>query len=255
MKPYYEQDGITIYHGDCREFIAPSCDMTLADPPYGETSLKWDQWPDGWLHGVSGDSLWCFGSMRMFLDRGAEFTDWKFAQDIVWEKHNGSGFHADRFKRVHEIAAHWYRGEWGGIYKHPVTTLDAVKRQVRSKRRPPHMGHIDSTPYESEDGGPRLMRSVLYSRSCHGYADHPTQKPVAVLRPLIEYSCPPGGTVYVPFAGVGSELETARFMGRQAIGIEINERYCELAAKRLSSALPLAMSSSSGVALPAADHT
>lgn len=240
MQPYYADDSVTLYHGDCREFHAPVCDMTLADPPYGDTSLAWDRWPDGWLMNVGGDSLWCFGSMRMFLEHRDEFRDWKFAQDLVWEKQNGSSFHNDRFKRVHEGVSQFYRGEWSCIYKAVVTTPDAIKRQVRRKRRPPHMGHIDASAYTSEDGGPRMMRSVLYARNCHGFAEHPTQKPVTILQPLIEYSCPPGGTVYVPFSGVGSELETARFLGRKAIGIEIDERYCEATAKRLSSHLPLA---------------
>jgi len=238
MKPYYADESVTLYNCDCREFLAPVCAMTLADPPYGETSLTWDRWPDGWLAIIGSDSLWCFGSMRMFLENRDQFSGWKFAQDIVWEKQNGSGFQADRFKRVHEGVSHWYRGEWANVYKSIVTTPDAIKRQVRRKRRPPHMGHIEADAYVSEDGGPRMMRSVLYARNCHGFAEHPTQKPIAILQPLIEYSCPPGGTVYVPFAGVGSELEAAKFLGRKAIGVEIDERYCEATAKRLSSHLP-----------------
>jgi site-specific DNA-methyltransferase (adenine-specific) len=243
MTPYYADASVTLYHGDCREFCAPVCNMTLADPPYGETSLVWDRWPEGWLSTITGNSLWCFGSVRMLLERRDEFRGWNFAQDIVWEKQNGSGFHADRFKRVHEGLTHWYRGDWADVYKCIVTTPDAIKSQIRRKRRPPHMGHIGSSHYVSEDGGPRMMRSVFYARNCHGFADHPTQKPITILQPLIEYSCPPGGVVYVPFAGVGSELETARFLGRKAIGIEISERYCEAAAKRLMSYLPLSVES------------
>jgi site-specific DNA-methyltransferase (adenine-specific) len=239
VEPYFQIDGIVLYHGDCREFDPPPCDMTLADPPYGETSLKWDSWPSGWVQAIQTSSLWCFGSMRMFLEHSAEFAAWKFAQDVVWEKQNGSGFHADRFKRVHEFATHWYRGEWASIYKSIVTTPDEVKRQVRRKQRPPHMGHAEASSFVSEDGGPRIMRSVIYARNCHGYAEHPTQKPTAILSPLIEYSSPPNGTVYVPFAGVGSELEAARVLGRKAVGVEINEQFCEKAAKRLSGMLPL----------------
>ena len=237
MTLYYSDDAVTLYHGDCREFQAPECAMTLADPPYGETSLGWDSWPDGWVATIKSDSLWCFGSMRMFLRRRDEFDSWKFAQDLIWEKQNGSGFHADRFKRVHECATHWYRGNWVDIYRAVVTTPDATKRQVRRKRRPPHMGHIEAGAYTSEDGGPRMMRSVIYARNCHGFAEHPTQKPIEILQPLIEYSCPPGGLVYVPFAGAGSELLAARSIGRKAIGVEIDERYCEIAAKRLSASL------------------
>jgi len=241
VTPYYADESVTLYCCDFRDVMPEGVDLTLADPPYGETSLTWDRWPEGWPVLMPGRSLWCFGSLRMFLERRDEFAGWSFAQDIVWEKQNGSSFHADRFKRVHEGVTHWYRGDWASLYKSPVTTPDAVKRQLRRKRRPPHMGHIDAGAYASQDGGPRMMRSVMYAANCHGYAEHPTQKPTSIIQPLIEYSCPVGGLVFVPFAGVGSELETARFLGRRAVGVEINERYCEIAARRLGSALPLSM--------------
>ena len=84
------------------------------------------------------------------------------------------------------------------------------------------------------------MRSVLAVRSCHGYAVHPTQKPVGILHPLIEFSVPVSGIVLDPFAGSGSTLVAAREAGRRAIGIEVQERYCEIAAKRLAQGvLPL----------------
>lgn len=234
MKPYYEEESVTLYLGDCREMPAIACDLAIADPPYGETSLAWDRWQDGWPATVPGSALWCFGSLGMFTDHWGDFATWRRSQDIVWEKQNGSSFHADRFRRVHEQAVFFYRGAWGDVYKATVTTQDAVRKQVRRKQRPPHMGHIDAGAYESHDGGPRMMRSVIYAPNCHGYAEHPTQKPLALLLPLIKYGCRPGGTVYVPFAGVGSELEAARWLGRKAIGVEIDERYCEKAALRLS---------------------
>ncbi len=96
------------------------------------------------------------------------------------------------------------------------------------------MGEIGGHSYASEDGGPRLVRSVLAVRSCHGYAKHPTQKPVNILRPLIEYSCPPGGLVLDPFMGVGSTLVAAKGLRRRAVGIEVNEQYCEEAVLRLA---------------------
>jgi site-specific DNA-methyltransferase (adenine-specific) len=178
--------------------------------------------------------MWCFGSMRMFLAHAPEFSDWRLSQDVIWEKHNGSGFAADRFKRVHEIATHWYRGEWADAYHETPKTLDATKRAVRRKERPTHMGEIADSTYSSEDGGPRLTRSVIYCRSMHGRALHPTEKPSGILEPLMEYGCPPGGTILDPSAGSSSTLAAAKGMGLRAVGIEADERYCEIAAKRLA---------------------
>ena len=236
MRPYYESEGITIYHGDCRE-VLPTIqrfDLAVCDPPYGETSLEWDRRVDGWLNLLSVAQLWCFGSLRLFMS--TPFDGWRHIQEVIWEKHNGSNFHADRFRRVHEIVAHFVseRATWGQVYKAPVHTMDATARSVRRKQRPPHTGHIERGSYTSRDGGPRLMRSVLRVRSCHGEAEHPTQKPLGIIEPLIAYSCPAMGVVVDPFAGSGSTLVAAKNLGRRAIGIEVEERYCEVAARRLS---------------------
>lgn len=101
-------------------------------------------------------------------------------------------------------------------------------------RRVPHTGDIG--PHLYQDDGKRMVRSVIKARSMHGRAIHPTEKPAAILAPLIEYSVPVSGLVLDPFAGSGSTLLTARSLGRRAIGIEANEAneaYCEAAAKRL----------------------
>lgn len=224
-----------------------SVDCILTDPPYNETSLEWDRWPPGWPARVlrllkTTGSMWVFGSTRMFLERVEEFSGWRFAQDVVWEKHNGSGFHADRFKRVHENALQFYRSDapWDGVYKDPQYTPDAVARSVRRKKgRPAHMGNIEAAPYFSEDGGPRLMRSVIFCRSEHGRAVHPTQKPLGIVEPLLLYSCPKGGTVLDIFAGSGTTGVAAQRHGRKAILIEGKPEFAEAARIRLENDAPL----------------
>lgn len=237
MSLYYQAPWVHLYCGDCRDILpsitGASCVVT--DPPYGQTSLVWDQWVEGWVAAMPTACLWTFGSLRLFLDHGHEFVEagWRFAQDLVWEKHNGSSFHRDRFRRVHEQLAHFYRGRWDEQYHVVPVTLDARPKQVRRKERPTHMGAIANSTYTSVDGGPRLRRSVLPFRSCHGTAEHPTQKPTDLLKLPIEYSCPPDGVVLDPFCGVGSTLIAALETGRAAIGIEVDEASCEKAARRL----------------------
>lgn len=241
--PYYEQDGITIHHADCRDILwaLPAVDMVLMYPPYGETSL-------GWYRRIAGlpelmlsvlkpsGSLWCFGSTRLFLETYADFAGFHFAQEVIWEKHNGSRFASDRFKRVHEIMAHWYpkTTAWADVYKNPVFTMDATAHSFRRKGRPSHTGARGDSTYASEDGGPRMMRSVIYQRSCHGFAQNKTQKPEGIVAPLLEYSCPKGGMVFDPTCGSGTTGIVARALGMRAILCDIREDQCEIAAQRLS---------------------
>lgn len=243
MTPYFDDGQVVLYHGDCRAILR-SLDLSgvgvvVADPPYGETSLGWDRWQTGWVRAVAMEvresaPMWCFGSLRMFLGHGAEFAaaGWQLAQDVVWEKHNGSSSAADRFRRVHELTAQWYRGPWDNVWRQPVTTADATARQVRRKTRPPQWGDIGEHTYTSVDGGPRLARSVLKVRSCHGHAIHPTQKPLGIIDPLLRYSLAPGGTALDPFAGSCSTLVAAREAGFRAIGIEADESMCAKAVER-----------------------
>jgi site-specific DNA-methyltransferase (adenine-specific) len=183
---------MNIVHGDCRDvlnnFEPGTFDACIADPPYGDTSLPWDRVCAGWIPAVArvlkpAASIWVFGSMRslapLFAEMAAE--GFKYSQDVVWEKQNGTGFHNDRFRRVHEHAVLFYRGAWLDVHHAPQYTNDATARTVRRKTRPKHTGHIEEGNYLSEDGGPRLQRSVIRAPNEHGNALHPTQKPLQIL--------------------------------------------------------------------------
>lgn len=239
-----------IHIGDCRQVLpklpAGFADCCITDPPYGDTSLDWDKVCDGWIGHVAralkpSGVIWVFGSMRFLAPLFAEMTanGFRYSQDVVWEKQNGTGFHNDRFRRVHEHAVMFYRGQWRDVFHETQFTMDARARVVRAKKRPAHTGHIDKTPYISVDGGPRMMRSVLAVRNEHGRALHPTQKPVELLAHLIRYSCPPGGIVLDPFAGSGSTGLAARHNGRGAVLIEESPGRAETMRQRLDSDAPL----------------
>lgn len=238
---------VRILVGDCREHLrtlannGEQFDCGIIDPPYGETSLEWDRYvpelPALLLPLIrTTGSIWVFGSMRMFLENADDFEGWRLAQDVVWEKHNGSGFAADRFKRVHEHALHFYRSDaaWGGVYKQPQFTNDATARVVKKRGQTVHTGKIKNhTDYRTVDGGPRLMRSVMFARSEHSRAVHPTQKPITIVEPLLLYSCPPGGSVLDPMAGSGTVGVVAQRHGREATLIEANPEYQPVIESRL----------------------
>jgi len=247
VTPYYESDDgrVRLFLGDCREIIPELAgqgfwaDCIVADCPYGETSLAWDRWPDGWpaVAAAVTRSMWCFGSLRMFLDRRDEFTGWRLSHDVVWEKPRGSSFVTDRFKRVHEQAVHWYRGDWASIHTDTPRQPHNGRRAKPYRRGPEELLHgAISRDVLYVDDGTRFAYSVIrvdQTRRGNVAGLHPSEKPLGILDPLISYACPPGGTVLDPFAGSGSTLVAARDSGRSAIGIEADERYCAVIARRL----------------------
>jgi site-specific DNA-methyltransferase (adenine-specific) len=236
VKPYYQDESVALYLGDCRE-LAPAlgitADAVFADPPYGETSLEWDNWPPGWpkVAEAIAPQLWCFGSMRMFMEQREQLSSWKLAQDVVWEKHNGSSFHNDRFRRVHELALHFYRGDWASLHRDVPRVGEEQRRQNIRRGKTPHLGTNGAA---SVIEGQRMQSSVIYAASCHGFAVNETQKPEEIVAPLVQYSVPPGGLLVSLFAGSGTDLVVARKTGRRAIGFELRESQCEKAAQRLS---------------------
>ncbi|WP_026790360.1 DNA-methyltransferase [Pleomorphomonas oryzae] len=242
---------INIIHGDMLDVLRSlpdaSVDCVATDPPYGETSLEWDRWPAGWPERLlrvlkPTGSMWVFGSLRMFFDHLPEFVGWQMSHEVIWEKQNGTGFFTDRFRRVHEMAVHFYpsASRWADIYKAPQMTLDARARVIRKKAKPAQwQGERGATVYRSEDGGPRLVRSVIFAPNEHGRALHPTQKPSVLVAPLLRYACPVGGVVLDPFAGSGTTGVVARECGMQAILIEKNAAFVDVIRQRLDDDAPL----------------
>lgn len=239
---------IRVTPGDCRTDLQQQgpFDMLLADPPYGDTALAWDKRCDGWLEVAasilkSTGSIWVFGSMRFFQDTASNFkaAGFKYAQDIVWEKQNGSGFAVDRFKRVHEHVVQFYLKDaaWGSVFNEVqrVSYFGPDKHARARRARTPHTGSIGA--HEYKDDGTRMMRSVIPIKNLHGRAIHPTEKPTDLLEILIRTSCPPDGIVGDLFAGSGAGGEAAMRTGRRYAGCEIDVEMAAKANARLSSLL------------------
>lgn len=206
LEPYYQDDSCTIYHGDCRDILPelPKADLVLTDPPYGinysSSAIKAKRLR---LGGIIGDE--CFPSyvfdikysIAMFL-----FCRWdnlyelpKPKSFIVWDK------------CAHSMGdlKHEFGRQWEGIAFYPGEEHEFIKRPVDVIRVP------------------RVQPAEL---------KHPNEKPVRLMASII-------GSHYAerildPFMGSGVTLRAAKDLGRKAIGIELEEKYCEIAAKRLA---------------------
>lgn len=225
-KPFYSEGGITIYHGDCRE-ILPSLDLTadllVTDPPYGQAyrsnrgqhadiagddgTLPLSEWlPLALKRLRRGRHAYIFGARDTDITPDVHLCG---MTELIWDKQIiGMGDLSLPWSESHE----------------PI--LFGVQ-EISKANRAKNYGV----------GAARLRRgSVLhFQRSQSGQNKrHPTEKPVDLLRVLIESSSTFDEVVLDPFAGSGSTLEAARIEGRKAIGIEVDEGYCEIAAQRLS---------------------
>jgi site-specific DNA-methyltransferase (adenine-specific) len=198
--PYYSDDHCTIYHGDCREILPTiTADVVVTDPPYGislDTSSRCAWLPDH--EPVAGDDAPFDPAPILALG----------LPTILW----GANHFASRLPDVRGWLA-WDKATKNG--------LDLKQAEVEFAwsnvtTRPKCFRHMWSGAYRDSERGTRY---------------HPTQKPVALMAWCI--SLCPDGTVLDPFIGSGPTLRAAKDLGRKAIGIELDERYCEIAARRL----------------------
>jgi len=202
MSPYYESGGMTIYHGDCREILPtlPSVDLVLTDPPYG---LGWQGHPGSkitWQTIVGDDGAL---DLRFVLEASCRVI--VFGANNYPEQLPHSGRWICWDKRTCEDADRMLGSPFELAWSNATTGYDKMYRVM-------HGGVVNA------NGGKRV---------------HPTEKPIALMRKIIQ-DVTPSETILDPFMGSGTTLRAAKDLGRKAIGIEIEERYCEIAAKRLS---------------------
>jgi len=207
MKPYYERNGITIYHGDCREILPTiKADCVVTDPPYG-VSERTDRLSKGrGKLAVCNDFPPVHGDDKPF-----DPSDWLSFPCVLW----GANHYASRLPNSPSWLV-WDKREGQG----PNDNADCEMAWTNL-------------------GGPaRLFRhywnGMLRASEKSLPRQHPTQKPVALMKWCICHTNMPSGTILDPFMGSGTTLVAAKLEGRKAIGIEIEERYCEIAAKRLA---------------------
>lgn len=195
--PYYADDFVTIYHGDCRELMpAMQADVCLTDPPYnvgmaypsGDLRDDFPEWTASWLALAPRPLIFTPGLKNLATYYGISKPSWMCA----WLKQN---------QMSQSALSGWSVWE-------PVL--------VYGLRRKP-VGHDAwSFPMGIQDD----------------VGDHPCPKPLSVWRRFVEMFSLESDVILDPFLGSGTTLRAAKDLGRKAIGIELEERYCELAASR-----------------------
>jgi len=245
MSIYYQDDHVTLYHGDCLEIMprlaARSVDMVLADLPYGTTRNKWDSiigleamWDN--YRRVTKENAAVVLTAQTPFDKvlgASNLEDLRY--EWIWEKTTATGhLNANRAPmKAHENILVFYK------------SLPTYIPQMTSGHAPTHLytkhqddgSNYGATKIGISGGGSteRYPRSVLeFATDKQKEALHPTQKPLALMAYLIRTYTNAGDTVLDNCAGSGSTLIAARRQGRRAVGIELDEAYCEVIATRLS---------------------
>ena len=213
MKPYYQDDLVTLYQGDCLEVTEwLQADVLVTDPPYG---INWTQNSMHYTRSIVPTKDAVKGDHSLEI-RDAVLEMWGEKPAIVF-----GTWKVDRPKNV-RMRLIWHKTKLNpGMSSAPWYTADEEIYVIGKG----FTGKPEQTVYptrEARGGADGLSAQV----------GHPTPKPVGLMERLIA-KCP-DGVIADPFAGSGATLIAARNLGKKAIGVELEEKYCELIATRLS---------------------
>jgi site-specific DNA-methyltransferase (adenine-specific) len=231
MKPYFEDATTTLFNADFLKCPPAIGDVFVTDPPYarsGGASTGWTAAGERAMMLGGADQFWVYW-----------FTDVarKLAQSCAKD---ACGFVFTDYRTVGLVDRAFAASGTGWVMSQClVWDRDAIG--LGSPFRASHelIAFCRSEGFKWE--GRKDIRNVLRYRWPYGeHEHHPAEKPVSLLRYLVETVSAPGAVVLDPFAGSGSTLVAAKQAGRRAIGIEIEERHCGTAARRLAqNVLPL----------------
>ncbi len=245
MQPYYDKDGITIYHGRCDDVLSSiaGAALILGDPCYGTTQLDWDvpaDWPNLWplvYDACLPSALQLMFSMQPFTTDLINSNRARFRYEIIYQKALPTGFlDANRRPlRAHENIL-VFSEKPGSTTYNPQKTPCKPEREHRADTRTRQAKHWGKAL--KQFNGVVTERHphdvVFFSNGHGGVSDHETAKPLELVMWLVASYSNPGDLVIDPFMGSGPVLEACKRLGRRAIGIDIRESCCEIAARRLS---------------------
>lgn len=226
MKPYYSDDAVTLYHGDCREVLAGMADESVAavltDPPYTErTHSKARKNGTGGIEAgvttfgaISDDDLRALVTEMGRVSAGWVVATLDYRHAVEFDVTPPAGVKVQRL------------GVWVKTNPTPQISGD---RPAQGWEAIAYMHRDDRR--SKWNGGGRHGNFVTRIPSPEG---HPTAKPLGMVADWVRLFTDPGDTILDPFAGSGTTLRAAKDEGRKAIGVELDERYCEVIARRLT---------------------
>ena len=237
-EPYFQDDAVTIYHGDARELLPlmPKVDLVLTDPPYGTQHYATDTavFTASLLQQlISTCPTAVFGWPERLVALCAESQSVPDEWVTWWPSNAGCrGFNPAGLWREVECIAVFGVGDW---------TVGRTPRSKNSKRKVAANYQGGSRPGVRNGVDPDMRRLGDVWRDAspglgfqHASRLHPNEKPLSVMAKLIGSLSLNAQTILDPFMGSGTTLRAAKDLGRRAIGIEIEEKYCEIAAKRMA---------------------
>jgi len=235
IKPYYEEPGITIYNADCRDILPhlEPVDLVLTDPPYSSGTRqatdriasnipkrgeKWNPERSGIIWDTSFST---FGF--------SVFMNWFYRQ---LKDRLTLGGHAYTFIDWRQYPTLTLSIESGGLMINNLIVWDKGVYALGGNYRSQH----EFIVFASNGPARRLNRhdlgNVIQCKRISG-SDHPTEKPIDLIKTILSYASNEENTILDPFMGSGTTLRAAKDLGRKAIGIEIEEKYCQIAVEKL----------------------
>lgn len=220
VEPYYADALVTLYHGDCLDLAGdlPQCDALVMDPPFFMPAQHYaarSEWARAW-----GDTAILRRWWAGVLDKLGPRLKGTGSAFVFCDDESYSVFYPECYIRFPGLSSLiWNKGRigMGAPWRHAHEfILHARRADAKWRGSKGETDVLDFTPV------PPSKRH------------HPVDKPDALLRKLLEVTTDVGDLILDPFAGGGSTLSAARAAGRRAIGVELEEAYCEVIARRLS---------------------